>query len=119
MDGNGEIDYSEFVAATMQSRGLDNDKNLRAAFDFFDSDRSGYIDIEELADALGADLTSLKEILAEVDTNNDGKISFEEFKNMMQKGSDFKSGLRFSKSRSSLRALLKISELDIAAAEAK
>ncbi|CAI7867146.1 unnamed protein product [Closterium sp. NIES-53] len=115
IDGNGEIDYSEFVAATMHLQRVDNEKNLQAAFDFFDSDRSGFIDIEELADALGADLTSLKEILAEVDTNNDGKISFDEFKVMMRKGTDLRGSLRhFSKSRSSLRALLKISEIDLA-----
>ena len=33
-----------------------------------DSNGSGFIDFEEPAGALGADLTALKEILAEVDT---------------------------------------------------
>ena len=69
IDGNGTIDFKEFLAATVHMHKVDSDANLRSAFDFFDSDGSGFIDIEELADALGADLTALKEILAEVDTN--------------------------------------------------
>jgi len=64
------IDYQEWVAATMHLHRVNNEKNLRIAFNHFDSDNSGFIDIEELADALGADLQVLKEILAEVDTNN-------------------------------------------------
>jgi len=66
----GLIDYQEWVAATMHLHRVNNEKNLRIAFNHFDSDNSGFIDIEELADALGADLQVLKEILAEVDTNN-------------------------------------------------
>lgn len=120
IDGNGLIDYPEFVAATMHIQRVDNEQNLRAAFEYFDSDHSGFIDVEELAAALGADLIALKEVLAEVDTNMDGKISFEEFSSMMRKGMtmEMKSGRRnLTESRSTFRSLLKLSDLDLSPAD--
>ncbi len=47
-DGSGEIDYTEFIAATMSSKLYLNEKYLRAAFDMFDKDESGKVSHEEI-----------------------------------------------------------------------
>jgi len=44
IDGSGEIDYTEFIAATMDSKLYLNEKYLKAAFDMFDKDGSGKIE---------------------------------------------------------------------------
>ncbi|KAF0915118.1 hypothetical protein E2562_033702 [Oryza meyeriana var. granulata] len=99
VDGNGYLDYGEFVAVTIHLQRLSNDNHLRTAFLFFDKDGSGYIERPELADALAddsghADDAVLDHILQEVDTDKDGRISYEEFVAMMKAGTDWRKASR-------------------------
>jgi len=47
-DGSGEIDYTEFLAATIDERIYLREDYLRTAFNMFDKDGSGKIDNEEV-----------------------------------------------------------------------
>ncbi|KAG5408368.1 hypothetical protein IGI04_004687 [Brassica rapa subsp. trilocularis] len=89
-DGNGTIDYGEFIAATMHINRLDREEHLYSAFQHFDKDNSGYITMEELEQALREfgmnDGRDIKEIISEVDGDNDGRINYDEFVTMMRKG---------------------------------
>ncbi|KAK9689204.1 hypothetical protein RND81_09G043200 [Saponaria officinalis] len=89
-DGSGAIDYIEFVTATMHRYRLERDDQLYKAFQYFDKDNSGFITTDELETAMReygiADENCIKEILAEVDTDNDGRINFDEFVAMMRSG---------------------------------
>lgn len=59
---------------------------MRAAFKMFDKDGSGTISKDEIKEALGGlDEKLVEEIIREVDQNNDGEISFEEFEKLMNK----------------------------------
>lgn len=42
MDGNGTIDYIEFITATMHMNRMDREDHLYKAFEYFDKDKSGY-----------------------------------------------------------------------------
>ncbi|KAL0408112.1 UNVERIFIED_CONTAM: Calcium-dependent protein kinase [Sesamum radiatum] len=90
VDGNGTIDYIEFITATMHMNRVEREDHLYKAFEYFDKDKSGYITMEELEHALKeynmGDAKTIKEILAEVDTDRDGKINYDEFVAMMRKG---------------------------------
>lgn len=90
IDGNGSIDYMEFIAATIQRSKLDKEEQLVSAFQYFDTDRSGFITTDELADALAkhsmGDEGTITSIIAEVDTDKDGRINYEEFVTMMHQG---------------------------------
>jgi len=99
VNGNGYLDYGEFVAITIHLQRLSNDAHLRKAFLFFDKDSSGYIERAELADALAdeaghTDEAALDNVMQEVDTNKDGRISFEEFVAMMKAGTDWRKASR-------------------------
>lgn len=48
-DKNGTINYTEFIAATIEAQVFLRDENLRNAFIMFDRDGSGKIDAKELA----------------------------------------------------------------------
>eukprot|EP00261_Vitis_vinifera_P007955 XP_002276630.2 PREDICTED: calcium-dependent protein kinase 34 [Vitis vinifera] len=89
-DGNGTIDYDEFITATMHLNRMDKEDHLYTAFQYFDKDNSGYITTEELEQALHEfgmhDGRDIKEILNEVDGDNDGRINYDEFVTMMRKG---------------------------------
>ncbi|KAK9939450.1 hypothetical protein M0R45_016145 [Rubus argutus] len=89
-DGNGSIDYDEFITATMHLNRMDREEHLYTAFQHFDKDKSGYITTEELESALREygmhDGRDIREIIAEVDGDNDGRINYDEFVAMMRKG---------------------------------
>ncbi|KAF4677960.1 hypothetical protein FOL47_008064 [Perkinsus chesapeaki] len=91
-DGSGAIDYTEFIAATMDKKLYIKKDVCWAAFRVFDRDGNGKISKEELQEvlgnddvrtALGSDLVT--QMINEVDLNGDGEIDFDEFMQMMQK----------------------------------
>ncbi|KAK3039701.1 hypothetical protein RJ639_027042 [Escallonia herrerae] len=90
VDGSGTIDYIEFITATMHRHKLERDEHLYKAFLYFDKDNSGFITRDELEIAMKEggmeDDATIKEIISEVDTDNDGKIDYEEFCAMMRSG---------------------------------
>ncbi|KAG9139289.1 hypothetical protein Leryth_011292 [Lithospermum erythrorhizon] len=89
-DGNGTIDYEEFITATMHLNRMDKEEHLYTAFQYFDKDKSGYITIEELEQALREfgmnDERDISQIISEVDSDHDGRINYDEFVAMMKKG---------------------------------
>ncbi|ONM37113.1 calcium-dependent protein kinase 2 [Zea mays] len=89
-DGNGTIDYEEFITATMHMNRMDREEHLYTAFQYFDKDGSGCISKEELEQALKEkgllDGRDIKDIISEVDADNDGRIDYSEFVAMMRKG---------------------------------
>ncbi|CAI8586872.1 unnamed protein product [Vicia faba] len=90
VDGNGTIDYIEFITATMHRHRLERDEHLYKAFQHFDKDNSGFITRDELETAMKeygmGDDNTIKEIISEVDADNDGRINYEEFSTMMRSG---------------------------------
>lgn len=97
-DNSGEIDYTEFIAATIDTNIFLRDDYLKSAFQMFDKDGSGKIDNEEVVALLqGEDLKNLvtkeaiQTAMKEIDANGDGEIDFQEFMQMMKKAaaSDF------------------------------
>ena len=85
-DNTGSIDYTQFIAATLDAQIFLRDDYLRTAFDMFDKDGSGKIDNKELIELIkGKQMGSLVEKneidawIKEVDKNGDGEIDFDEF----------------------------------------
>lgn len=53
IDGNGTIDYTEFVMATMNEKTFMTNEKLQQAFKMFDKDGNGTISPEEIKEVLG------------------------------------------------------------------
>ncbi|CAG9317475.1 unnamed protein product [Blepharisma stoltei] len=89
IDKSGEIDYNEFIAATLNKTRLLCREKLEAAFRAFDLDGNGTITADELKGVLGKHHAYREElwqeIINEVDLNGDGVIDFREFTEMMLK----------------------------------
>lgn len=99
VDKDGHLDCAEFVAISVHLRKMGNDEHLKKAFEFFDKNQSGFIEIEELRDALADEIDTNSEeiisaILQDVDTDKDGRISYEEFAGMMKAGTDWRKASR-------------------------
>ena len=75
-DGNGSIDYTEFITGAIDKATLLNVDNLTAAFKLLDADNSGTISIEELKSAFDShgekDDAVWKDVMNEADKNRDG-----------------------------------------------
>jgi len=92
-DGSGLIDYTEFLAATLDKRVYLQRDVCFSAFAVFDQDGDGRITLDELKQILenGAvehvfEGCKSEDLLREVDANGDGSIDFEEFMEMMRGG---------------------------------
>ncbi|KAF9591359.1 hypothetical protein IFM89_003982 [Coptis chinensis] len=98
-NGKGTLDYEEFVAVSLHVQRMANDEHLHKAFSYFDKNGNGYIELEELQDALMEDGATdfadvANDIFQEVDTDKDGKISYDEFAAMMKTGTDWRKASR-------------------------
>ncbi|KAF5200120.1 Calcium-dependent protein kinase [Thalictrum thalictroides] len=96
IDNSGTIDYGEFLAATLHLNKVEKEDHLFSAFSYLDKDGSGYITQDELQQAckqFGIDDNRLEEMIHEVDHNNDGRIDYSEFVDMMKDGPFVKKGL--------------------------
>merc|ERR1719316_1284905 len=97
-DGSGKIDYSEFVAATMNKKMANSYDSIWQVFKQFDRDNSGSISKDDLAivlsdgaldgfDGVQGDLKDeIMKLITEYDKNSDGVIDFDEFMALMQEG---------------------------------
>ncbi|KAK6247753.1 hypothetical protein QUC31_019318 [Theobroma cacao] len=99
VDGDGTLNYGEFVAVSVHLKKMANDEHLHKAFAFFDLNKSGYLEIEDLRDALNDEVDTSSEevidaIMHDVDTDKDGRISYEEFVAMMKAGTDWRKASR-------------------------
>ncbi len=83
LDNSGSISYNEFLTSVIDSKKILTEDRLRKAFDMFDKDSSGTLDIEEIKGFFGGNENTWKRVLKDVDTNGDGQVDFQEFKKMM------------------------------------
>ena len=88
-DGNGTIDFSEFLAMmAKQVKADDREEELREAFRLFDNDGNGFISASELKHVMttfGERLSEeeVDEMIREADLNGDGRVDYGEFVKMM------------------------------------
>merc|ERR1712039_663602 len=86
-DESGAIDYTEFLAATLDKRVYMKEDVCWSAFRVFDRNGDGKISQDELKAVLGDDQVEdvaggkekIAEMMKELDTSGDGMIDFQEF----------------------------------------
>ena len=98
LDGNGTVDYNEFITATINKSKVLSKQNLEATFKAFDKvkdlfncqDGSGKISVEEIMVIFNQASTAeekkkFEKMIIDFDENGDGEISLDEFKTLMSK----------------------------------
>jgi calcium-dependent protein kinase len=84
-NGDGEIDFQEFMSACVDRKCLVNKEEVKQAFSILDTNKDGTLTIDDFNDVFNSycgakmDKHLWNDLLAEADTNGDGVISFEEF----------------------------------------
>lgn len=88
-NGNRHVEFAEFVDLVEPPPvGEDPEADLRTAFAVLDRDGDGFLSHQELADAGDPgeiDTSVAHRIVQAVDSDGDGRISFEEFTRWMQR----------------------------------
>ena len=88
VDGSGEIDYSEWILATINKEKLLTEERIAQIFQLFDRDGGGTIDGAEIKQIISAgddvDDGVWDEIINEVDEDGSGEIDQEEFAQMLR-----------------------------------
>jgi len=85
-DKSGVINYTEFLAATIEQQVYQKEERLMQAFKCFDLDRNGKISKQEVESVIKAekdDVELLEEKMKHFDLNGDGEIDYNEFCGMM------------------------------------
>ncbi len=84
VDYNGRLNYNEFISACLSKSAANSRDYLKFAFDYFDLNRDGKINSEELKTILNAYRKEYKEnqdlvskMLQECDSNQDNEVDFE------------------------------------------
>ncbi|KAL3932694.1 MAG: hypothetical protein SGPRY_000602 [Prymnesium sp.] len=102
LDGDGEIDWREFVGGCVQDHHIYNEENIERLFNEIDADGSGSLSLKEITTVLGDDHELMRELgaaltkarLNDNDPTNDGKgisemyMTKQEFKAVLQDRSD-------------------------------
>lgn len=83
MDGSHKINYNEFLAAVVSPSVRMDETNIRIAFDYFDTDKSGYITIDDMVRIAGSQ-EHARMLIGEADFKHNNRVSWEEFKLMMK-----------------------------------
>ena len=84
LDGSGKISYDEFLSAMISSKKVVTEERLEKAFKMFDKDNSGKLSVKEIKTVFGGTEEQWKNVINEIDLNNDGEVDFAEFKIMME-----------------------------------
>lgn len=85
-DKSGRIDYTEFIAATLEQKSYLKEERLYEAFKAFDKNGSGKISKDEIMNVLklqNESLSGVEELINEIDTDKNGSIDYNEFITMM------------------------------------
>ena len=90
VDGNGFIEYEEFLRASLDINKILTDNNVKIVFQLFDPKNTGKITPEELKKVMDINSEDVsdevwEQIINDIDLDKDGVISFWEFKEMLNK----------------------------------
>ena len=88
-DNNGFIEYEEFIRASFDRKKLLSENNLKIAFDMLDVDKCGRISCQELKKIIFGDnnvsQVLMSDFFALINKHDTDLITFDEFKEEMQK----------------------------------
>jgi calcium-dependent protein kinase len=91
VDGNGFIEYEEFLRAGLNKEKILTEENLETTFNLFDINKRRKINAKEIGMLLGQgdDIGEKKEkvwkeLVVEADVDKDGEINFDDFKSVME-----------------------------------
>ena len=83
------LDWKAFLAAALDTNLVMREDKIRFAFDHFQHhEDKEYLTLQDFADIFEGESLQGKDIFAYLDTNGDGKVSFDDFRTAMEERLD-------------------------------
>ncbi|CAM9349713.1 unnamed protein product [Pylaiella littoralis] len=81
VDRSAEINYNEFIAATMWTRVNMDEEKIHKAFEGLDREGKGFLTAEGIKQVVGLDFDTeeVDRMIADADVSGDGRVDFSEF----------------------------------------
>lgn len=80
MDHDGTLDYSEILLVAVERKVIAKEERMLAEFHKIDTNHDNRLSVREIMQVVeDADTETVKKMIAEVDTNGDGYIDYDEF----------------------------------------
>ena len=83
LSGEDMLDWRNFLAAMMDKSVMMQEDKIRMAFDDLHKSEGNYLLVSDLVEIFGRE-SQAREIMGDVDTDGDGRISYEDFRIMME-----------------------------------
>lgn len=80
---SNKLNWRDFLAMTMDRSLAVREDNIKTAFEHFKHTDADSLTVEDLAEIFGGETKQAQEIVDLLDSNGDGKISFEDFKHAL------------------------------------
>ena len=87
ISGDQKINWRDFVATTMDRSVALREDNMKMAFEHFGHTNAEYLTIDDLEEIFGGKAQA-SEVMAVLDTDKDGKVSFEDFRKALVESMD-------------------------------
>jgi len=88
LTGNDALNWREFLAATMDKNLVMREDKIRIAFDHFRHTEGDCLTLTDFKDIFKGEEKQAKEVFTILDSDGDGKVSFEDFKNAIEQAMD-------------------------------
>lgn len=89
LSGTDTLNWKAFLAATVDKNLVIREDKIRFAFDHFQhAENKEYLTLADFADIFDGSEAQGKEVFTYLDTNKDGRVSFEDFRSAMEESID-------------------------------
>jgi calcium-dependent protein kinase len=87
ISGDEKLNWRDFLAMTMDRNLAVREDNLKIAFEHFKNTEAEYLTLDDLAHIFGGNAPA-REVMDLLDSDGDGKVSFEDFRNALVESMD-------------------------------
>jgi len=85
---SSKLNWRDFLAMTLDRSVAVREENIKIAFEHLKHTDADYLTVDDLTEIFGGETALMKELVDQLDSNGDGKVSFEDFRTALVESLD-------------------------------